>query len=316
MRAAYMTEVNAVQVTDAEEPKLNTFPRRHPEGRGVRHLRDRRTHVLQRRSEGAGPVGPGTSPSGTLVEVGPDADLPPDVEEGDRVSLGSILTCGECRWCTEGFQNLCEHHLLYGYDPFPGAYADYAAVPPIATKNLIPLPEHLPSDLATVADPFACALNGIEQLDIQLGDTVMILGTGPIGCWQAVMARDRGASRVWMTDVQRRPARHRHGCRREVHRRRVGRGRGQRGRGRARRAPTGSASNGCASLRRRSRRSRPRSRWPRSARGSCTSRGCRSTTRQSARHEPAPLQGARDPGRLRRVAPAVPDHDGLPRPPA
>ncbi len=101
----------------------------------------------------------------------------------------------------EGFQNLCEHHLLYGYDPFPGAYAEYAGVPPIATKNLIPLPEDLPSDLATVADPFACALNGIEQLDVQLGDTVVILGTGPIGCWQAVMARDRGASRVWMTDV-------------------------------------------------------------------------------------------------------------------
>jgi L-iditol 2-dehydrogenase len=74
-------------------------------------------------------------------------------------------------------------------------------VPPIATKNLIPLPPELPSDLATVADPFACALNGIEQLDIRLGDTVVILGTGPIGCWQAVMARDRGASKVYLTDV-------------------------------------------------------------------------------------------------------------------
>ncbi len=115
--------------------------------------------------------------------------------------LGSILTCGECRWCTEGFQNLCEDHLLYGYDPFPGAYADLAAVPPIGMKNLIALPPELPSDLATVADPFACALNGIEQLDVRLGDTVVILGTGPIGCWQAVMARDRGASKVYLTDV-------------------------------------------------------------------------------------------------------------------
>jgi L-iditol 2-dehydrogenase len=101
----------------------------------------------------------------------------------------------------EGFQNLCEDHLLYGYDPFPGAYADLAAVPPIATKNLIRLPDELPSDLATVADPFACALNGIEQLDVRLGDTVVILGTGPIGCWQAVMARDRGASKVYLSDV-------------------------------------------------------------------------------------------------------------------
>ena len=69
----------------------------------------------------------GHEPVGTLAEVGPEADLPPGVAAGDRVFLGSILTCGECRWCTEGFQNLCEHHLLYGYDPFPGAYADYAA---------------------------------------------------------------------------------------------------------------------------------------------------------------------------------------------
>jgi L-iditol 2-dehydrogenase len=117
------------------------------------------------------------------------------------VFLGSILTCGECRWCTEGFQNLCEHHLLYGYDPFPGAYAELAAVPPIGMKNLIHLPPELPSDLATVADPFACALNGIEQLEVRLGDTVMILGTGPIGCWQAVMARDRGVSKVYLSDV-------------------------------------------------------------------------------------------------------------------
>lgn len=145
----------------------------------------------------------GHEPVGILEHADPSAALPPGVKEGGRVFLGSILTCGDCQWCTDGFQNLCDHHLLYGYDPFPGAYAGYAAVPPIATKNLIPLPEELPSDLATVADPFACALNGIEQLDIRLGDRVVILGAGPIGCWQSVMARDRGARSVFLTDVNR-----------------------------------------------------------------------------------------------------------------
>jgi L-iditol 2-dehydrogenase len=201
MRAAFMTGVNTIEVRDdAQEPELD------PAGALLRVEAcgicgtDART-FFNGDPKAPSPWQLGHEPVGVLEAVGPAADLPPGVAQGDRVFLGSILTCGECRWCAEGFQNLCEHHLLYGYDPFPGAYAELASVPAIATKNLIPLPPELPSDLATVADPFACALNGIEQLDVRLGDTVVILGTGPIGCWQAVMARDRGASRVYLTDV-------------------------------------------------------------------------------------------------------------------
>jgi L-iditol 2-dehydrogenase len=197
-----MTAVDAVEIREAEEPKLD------PAGAILRVQACGICGTDARTFFNGDPRAPvpwvlGHEPVGILEEVGPEADLPPGVGRGDRVFLGSILTCGECRWCVDGFQNLCEHHLLYGYDPFPGAYADLAAVPPIATKNLIPLPEDLPSDLATTADPFACALNGIEQLDVQLGDTVVILGTGPIGCWQAVMSRDRGASKVYISDVNR-----------------------------------------------------------------------------------------------------------------
>jgi L-iditol 2-dehydrogenase len=202
MRAAFMTDVNSVEVRNADEPKLDRAGAiLRVEACGICGT-DART-FFNGDPKAPVPWQLGHEPVGVLEHVGPEAEVPPDVAEGDRVFLGSILTCGECRWCVDGFQNLCEGHLLYGYDPFPGAYAELAAVPPIATKNLIPLPDDLPSDLATVADPFACALNGVEVLDVRLGDVVVILGTGPIGCWQAVMCRDRGASRVYLTDVNR-----------------------------------------------------------------------------------------------------------------
>lgn len=200
MKAAFMTGVNAVEVRETDEPKLE------PAGALLRVEACGICGTDARTFFNGDPRAPapwvlGHEPVGVLEEVGPDAVLPAGVKRGDRVFLGSILTCGECRWCVDGYQNLCERHLLYGYDPFPGAYAEWAAVPPIATKNLIPLPPDLPSDLATVADPFACALNGVEVLDVGLGDTVVILGAGPIGCWQAVMCRDRGAARVFLSDV-------------------------------------------------------------------------------------------------------------------
>jgi L-iditol 2-dehydrogenase len=202
MRAAFMTGQNAVELGEAEEPALD------PAGAVLRVEACGICGTDARTFFNGDPRAPapwvlGHEPVGVLERVGPEAALPPGVEPGGRVFLGSILTCGQCRQCLDGRQNLCEHHLLYGYDPVPGAYAELAAVPPIAVKNLIPLPPDLPSELATVVDPFACALNGIEVLEVGLGDSVLILGAGPIGCWQAVMARDRGAGTVFLSDVSR-----------------------------------------------------------------------------------------------------------------
>ena len=56
----------------------------------------------------------GHEPVGVLEEVGPKAELPPGVKKGDRVFLGSILTCGRCHWCMEGSHNPCDQHLLSG----------------------------------------------------------------------------------------------------------------------------------------------------------------------------------------------------------
>jgi L-iditol 2-dehydrogenase len=200
MRAALMKDVGSVQIEEVTEPVLDPAGAiLQVEACGICGT-DART-FFNGDPRAPSPWLLGHEPVGVLVEVGPRADLPPGIASGDRVFLGSILTCGECRWCVDGFQNMCERHELYGYEPHPGAYAEYAAVPPVAIKNLFELPLDLPSDLATVADPFACALNGVEALDVGYGDTVVILGSGPIGSWQSVLARDRGAGKVYLSDL-------------------------------------------------------------------------------------------------------------------
>jgi L-iditol 2-dehydrogenase len=202
MRAAVMTGVAEVEVAERPEPELG--------GEGVAAVlrvescgicgTDART-FFNGDPRADPPWVLGHEPVGVLEEVEPGAPLPEGVSAGQRVFLGSILTCGECRPCLEGQQNLCRHHGLYGYEPYPGAYAELAAVPRIGLNNLFPLPPELPSDLATTADPFACALNGIEIAEVRMGDVVVILGAGPIGCVQALMARSRGAQSVLIGDV-------------------------------------------------------------------------------------------------------------------
>jgi L-iditol 2-dehydrogenase len=200
MRAAFMHDVEVVKVEEAPEPGLAS---------GGALLRVEACGICgtdARTFFNGDPRAPvpwvlGHEPVGLLEEVAPDADLPVGIVRGERAFLGSILTCGSCRSCLDGHQNLCERHELYGYDPHPGAFSEVAAVPPIATKNLIPVPREMPSHLATVADPFACALNGVEVLDPDYGDAVAILGAGPIGCMQAVLCRDRGVSQVLLFDV-------------------------------------------------------------------------------------------------------------------
>jgi L-iditol 2-dehydrogenase len=76
-----------------------------------------------------------------------------------------------------------------------GAYAEYIAVPArIVEQNLIPIPDEVPFKLAPLAEPLACAIHGIERSKIQLGDTVAVIGHGPIGLMLTRLAKLKGAS--------------------------------------------------------------------------------------------------------------------------
>jgi len=113
-----------------------------------------------------------------------------DVATGRRVVAANSAPCGGCVACRRGEETLCEN-----LGPFlNGAYAEYILVPErIARRNLLPVPAALPSEIAAMAEPLACCLHGIERAQIQTGQTVTVLGPGPIGLMLCAAAKDTGA---------------------------------------------------------------------------------------------------------------------------
>lgn len=114
-----------------------------------------------------------------------------DVETGRRVVAANSAPCGECAPCRRRQEELCEHlqPLLNG------AYAEYLLVPErIATKNLLPVPDGLASEVAAMVEPLACCLHGIERAEIEPGQTVAVVGLGPVGLMLCAVARDAGAN--------------------------------------------------------------------------------------------------------------------------
>jgi L-iditol 2-dehydrogenase len=109
--------------------------------------------------------------------------------EGDRIVAANSAPCGQCRSCARGRPNLCEDLLFVN-----GAYGEYIGLPPrLVAANTIALPPGVPAARAAFAEPLACALLAIERADVQAGQTVLVLGQGPLGCLLAMVATARGA---------------------------------------------------------------------------------------------------------------------------
>jgi L-iditol 2-dehydrogenase len=112
--------------------------------------------------------------------------------EGDAVVVGNSAPCLNCFYCRRGRFSLCEDLLL-----LHGAYAEYLLVPArIVHQNLYRLPPATSLIAAALTEPLACALHGVEESDIHAGDTVAILGAGPLGLLLAALARLRGARTI------------------------------------------------------------------------------------------------------------------------
>jgi len=112
--------------------------------------------------------------AGTVVEAGEGvADFAP----GDRVVALNSAPCGECYFCERGQENLCDDLLFNN-----GAYAEFIRIPArIVAKNTLHVPDHVPLEHAALTEPLACAVHGFVDSRPHPGDTVAIIGGGPLG---------------------------------------------------------------------------------------------------------------------------------------
>ena len=139
--------------------------------------------------------------SGSVVEV--DASVRKYALH-QNVAIAPDVSCGECYYCRRGWVNLCANHRMLGTH-WPGGFAQYIHLPAevLAHGMVHPMPPGLSFEQAALAEPASSVLAAQENAGIGPGDTVAILGDGPIGCLHLDVARARGASRVIMVGLKR-----------------------------------------------------------------------------------------------------------------
>jgi len=116
-----------------------------------------------------------------------------DVASGRRVVAANSAPCGACGPCRRGQETLCERLLPL----LNGAYAELLLVPKrIASRNLLPVPPGLSAELAALTEPLACCLHGIGVAGVEHGQTVAVVGLGPIGLMLCACVADAGARPV------------------------------------------------------------------------------------------------------------------------
>jgi len=146
------------------------------------------------------PFIPGHEWSGTVVEVGPNADVL-GWQAGQRVAGTSHAGCGYCRMCRGGRYNLCEN---YGREPLHHQYGHYsqgadAEYVVHSVKSVFPLPDEIDLEYGAMVDTASIALHSVKRPGINPGDTVVVVGSGPMGFLTADCALALGAARVIVT---------------------------------------------------------------------------------------------------------------------
>lgn len=137
--------------------------------------------------------------SGEVVELGSQIS---GFELGARVQVIAAIPCGDCWLCKSDRMTICENQLSMGYQ-FAGGFAEYMVIPweVIRVNGVNRIPENVSFDEAAVTEPLACVLNSQKIVGVSKGDSVLVMGAGPIGCLHVRLARALGAEKVFLADI-------------------------------------------------------------------------------------------------------------------
>jgi L-iditol 2-dehydrogenase len=141
------------------------------------------------------PCIPGHEFSGEISGIGNEVR---DLAVGDRVTAAPLIPCMQCEWCLQGQYNLCEDYDYVG-SRSDGAFAEYMRIP---AANIIKLPDNVDFEEGAMTDPAAVALHAIQRAGgVRTGETVAVLGAGPIGMLACQWAGIMGARKTIATDI-------------------------------------------------------------------------------------------------------------------
>lgn len=135
------------------------------------------------------PLTPGHEFAGVIEKVGADVH---GFRQGDRVVADNTVLCGECYYCRRNQPLYCENFYSLGVTG-PGGFAEYVAV---NQDKVFPISDKLSYDQAALTEPTACAVHGLDVMDIRPGDDILLFGAGPTGIILAQLLRHGGAGKL------------------------------------------------------------------------------------------------------------------------
>lgn len=136
----------------------------------------------------------GHEPAGTVVKAGAGVT---SWSAGMRAALEPALYCYHCEFCRAGRHNICANIRFLSNPGVPGFFREYVNLP---VANLLPIPDSLPLDVATMIEPLAVAMHSMKFAGIQIGDRVAVFGAGPIGLLTIGCLKAAGAGRIWAVE--------------------------------------------------------------------------------------------------------------------